>query len=65
MPWGSHVCEFYDSSKGLLTMLVPYFEEGLEKNETCIWVVADLTIQEATDALAAAVPDLRDRMSPR
>lgn len=63
MPWGAHVCEFYDSQKGQLGMLVPYFKEGLERNETCIWVVADLTIQEATDALAAAVPDLRDRMA--
>ncbi len=63
MPWGSHICEFYDSKEGLLELLVPYFKEGLERNEGCIWIVADLTIQEATDALAAAVPDLRERMA--
>lgn len=63
MPWGTHICEFYDSQKGQLGMLVPYFKEGLERDETCIWVVADLTIQEATDALAAAVPNLRERMA--
>jgi hypothetical protein len=63
MPWGSHICEFYDSKQALLQLLVPYFKEGLEKNEACVWVVADLTIQEATDALAAVVPDLRDRIA--
>lgn len=63
MPWGSHICEFYDSPQGLIELLVPYFKEGLERNETCVWVVADLTIQDAIDALAAAVPDLRDRIA--
>jgi MEDS: MEthanogen/methylotroph, DcmR Sensory domain len=63
MPWGSHICEFYDSKEGLMQLLVPYFKEGLERNENCIWIVADLTIQEATDALAAAVPDLPERIA--
>src|SRR5579859_277957 len=63
MPWGSHICEFYDSKKGLVDMLVPYFKEGLERNEACVWIVADLTIQEARDALAAAVPDLNERVA--
>jgi hypothetical protein len=63
MPWGSHICEFYDSQKGLLEMLVPYFKEGLERNEACVWIVADLTIEEARSALAAAVPDLSERMA--
>lgn len=63
MPWGSHICEFYDSKKGLVDMLVPYFKEGLERNEACVWIVADLTIQEAKDALSAAVPDLNERIA--
>ena len=63
MPWGSHICEFYDSKKGLVDMLVPYFKEGLERNETCVWIVADLSIQEARDALASVVPDLSERVA--
>ena len=39
-------------------MLVPYFKQGLERNEACVWLVGDLTIEEARNALAAAVPDL-------
>jgi hypothetical protein len=58
MPWGSHVCQFYDGKDDLVKMLVPYFKQGLERNEACVWLVGDLTIEEAKNALAAAVPDL-------
>ncbi len=44
-------------------MLVPYFKQGLEKNDACVWLVGDLTIEEATNALAAAVPDLQRYLS--
>jgi hypothetical protein len=37
---------------------VPYFKQGLERNEACVWLVGDLTVEEARDALAAVVPDL-------
>ena len=62
LPWGSHVCQFYDSKEDQLEMLVPYFRQGLERNEACAWLVGDLTIEEATNALAAAVPDLERYM---
>jgi len=58
MPWGSHVCQFYDGKDDLVKMLVPYFKQGLERNEACVWLVGDLTIEEARNALVAAVPDL-------
>jgi hypothetical protein len=58
LPWGSHVCQFYDSKEDQLKMLVPYFKQGLERNEACVWLVGDLTIEEARNALAAVVPDL-------
>jgi hypothetical protein len=58
MPWGSHVCQFYNDKEELVEMLVPYFKQGLERNEACVWMVGDLTIEQARAALAAAVPDL-------
>ena len=63
LPWGSHVCQFYDSKEDQLAMLVPYFKQGLERNEACAWLVGDLTVEEARNALAAAVPDLDDYMA--
>ncbi|MES2606672.1 MAG: MEDS domain-containing protein [Pseudomonadota bacterium] len=58
MPWGSHVCQFYHGKGDLLEMLVPYFRQGLERREACVWLVSDLTISEARQALSAAVPGL-------
>jgi hypothetical protein len=58
LPWGSHVCQFYNRKEDLVKMLVPYFKQGLERNEACVWLVGELTVKEARDALAAVVPDL-------
>ena len=63
LPWGSHVCQFYDTNEDQLHMLMPYFKQGLERNEACAWLVGDLTIEEARNALAAAVPDLAGYMA--
>jgi hypothetical protein len=58
MPWGSHVCQFYQQKEDLLELLVPYFKQGLENNDACVWLVGDLRAEEAKNALAAAVPNL-------
>jgi hypothetical protein len=58
MPWGSHVCQFYNAKEDLVELLVPYFKQGLERNEACVWLVGDLTVSEAKNALQAVVPDL-------
>jgi hypothetical protein len=63
MPWGSHICQFYNRKEDLVEMLVPYFKQGLEKNEACVWLVGDLTVEEARNALATAVPSLEQYMS--
>ena len=63
LPWGSHVCQFYSTKQDQLDMLVPYFKQGLERNEACAWLVGDLTIEEARNALAAVVPDLERFMA--
>ena len=59
MPWGTHFCLFYETKEDLLDTLIPYCKAGLESEEFCLWVVAEpLTIEEATDALKGALPDL-------
>ena len=61
IPWGSHFCNFYETKQDLLDTLVPYFKAGLESNEFCLWVVSNsalITVQEAREALAKAVPEL-------
>src|ERR1700683_498750 len=58
MPWGSHICQFYTRKEDLVQLLVPYFKQGLEKNDACVWLVADLSVEEARNALAAVMPGL-------
>lgn len=58
VPWGTHLCLFYETEQDLTDILVPYFKAGLENNEFCMWVTSEpLTVKKAKDALSAAVPD--------
>ncbi|TXT54746.1 MAG: putative Histidine kinase [Promethearchaeota archaeon] len=36
--WGLHVCYFYYTIEDYFDILIPYFKQGLEDNELCIWV---------------------------
>jgi PAS domain S-box-containing protein len=57
--WGAHFCLFYETKQDLLDTLIAYCKSGLEREEYCLWIVAEpLTIEEATAALKNAVPDL-------
>jgi DNA repair protein RadC len=57
-PWGTHVCQFYDSKEDLLDILVPYFTAGLESNEFCMWVTSELVNkEEAEEVMRQAVPN--------
>ena len=58
VPWGTHLCHFYETKEDLLDILIPYFKAGLENEEFCIWVVSDpLGEGEVRDALRQAVPE--------
>ena len=59
VPWGTHLCQFYETKDDLLEVLVPYFKEGLAANESCIWITSDpLVCRGGEDRLRAAVPEL-------
>lgn len=56
--WGTHFCLFYETKEDRLDALMSYCKSGLEKDEFCLWVVAEpLTVEEATAALKQAVPN--------
>jgi PAS domain S-box-containing protein len=59
VPWGTHFCQFYQTRRDLLGILVPYFKAGLESNEFCMWICSEpLGVGEAKKALRKAVPRL-------
>ncbi len=58
MPWGTHVCLFYDSKDDLLDTVVPFFKAGLESNEFCLWAPSEpVTLEEARIALSRSIKD--------
>jgi DNA-binding CsgD family transcriptional regulator len=63
VPWGTHLCIFYETKEDLLDTAVTYFAAGLKSNEFCVWAVSDpVTEADAGDALRLAVPDLDQRI---
>jgi DNA-binding CsgD family transcriptional regulator len=59
IPWGSHVCVFYESGDDLLDTVVPFIRTGLEHNEYCIWALSDsLSVEDARAALRRRIPDV-------
>ncbi|MDB6038419.1 MAG: sensory transduction histidine kinase, partial [Verrucomicrobiales bacterium] len=66
MPWGTHLCHFYETKQDLLDILVPYFKTGLESNEFCLWIISSsLNVAEAAGALQKSVPDLEKHLAKR
>lgn len=58
VPWGTHLCQFYQSKQDLIDILVPYFRAGLENNEFCMWVTANpLNTEDAKKAMEKSVPN--------
>jgi PAS domain S-box-containing protein len=58
-PWGTHLCQFYQTKKDLIDILVPYFKAGLENNEFCMWVTSEpLKVEDAKAALKKVVKNL-------
>jgi PAS domain S-box-containing protein len=61
VPWGTHLCQFYQSKEDLIEILVPYFKQGLENNEFCMWVTSEpLGVEDAKTALKEKVKNLDD-----
>lgn len=63
MPWGTHICVFYQTKKDLLDAAATFFQAGLQNNEFCLWAVADsVSLAEASRVLSDAIPDFDVRL---
>ena len=61
VPWGTHLCQFYQTKDDLLDILVPYFTKGLQNNEFCMWITSEpLRVNEAIRALRKALKNADD-----
>ncbi len=58
VPWGTHCCLFYEVKQDLLDILVPFFQAGLENNESCVWITSEpFSEKEAKAAMRKDIPD--------
>jgi len=58
VPWGSHLCVFYQTHEDLFEAAAAYFEAGLQGNEFCIWLLPkDVSRDDARSALTGAIED--------
>lgn len=59
IPFGVHMCHFYEGREALAAALVPYFAAGLRQRERCIWICAEpLPAAQAKLALQRAGIDV-------
>ena len=64
IPWGSHLCVFYETKQDFFDIMVPYLSAGLENKEFCLWILPPpVSQQEALEALKGGVPDFDRHLS--
>jgi DNA-binding CsgD family transcriptional regulator len=57
MPWGAHICVFYETPQDLTDVNADYLRAGLEGGELCVWVFSDpLTQDDAIKGLRGTIP---------
>jgi DNA-binding CsgD family transcriptional regulator len=58
LPWGAHMCLFYETPQDLLDIHVAYFRAGLEDGEYGLWALSDpVSRTDAINALDAGIPN--------
>ena len=60
LAFGERLCHFYRSENELLGLLVPYFQQGLEHGERCLWLAGTRASAKARQSIAS----LADRQYP-
>ena len=59
---GDHVCHFFATPEEVGEVLVPYFKEGLERNEACLWITSEPFGKErALSEMRTAAASFEDR----
>ena len=58
LPWGAHLCLFYETPQDLIDVHAGYFGSGLEDGEFCIWALSDpITRDDVIERLRNTIPD--------
>ena len=64
LPWGAHVCLFYETRRDLIHANVGFFRAGLAGNELCFWILPDeIDRDDAIGALRESVTGFDDHLA--
>jgi DNA-binding CsgD family transcriptional regulator len=64
MPWGAHLCVFYETKEDLLDTAATYLVAGLASNEFCVWAISDpITEKDAKTSLRREIPDFDQHLA--
>jgi len=63
IPWGTHLCLFYETKKEFLELTVPYLKAGIEANEFCLWAIPDYVSGHEARAALSEVCSKYDRVT--
>ena len=64
VPWGTHVCMFYDTKRDLLDANVAFFKAGIESRERVLWAVSDpISLDEAKHAARRSISNFDDLLA--
>lgn len=56
---GDHLCLIYDTPGEQMAAIIPFFQQGIERNEFCVYISDDLTQDEIHRAFETAGIDLQ------
>src|SRR5581483_741939 len=61
---GQHLCLIYDEDpREQMPALLPFISQGLERNEQCVYIADDFTLNELRDALTAYAIDVETQQA--
>jgi DNA-binding CsgD family transcriptional regulator len=64
LPWGSHICMFYETPEDLIDAHAAYLGAGLIDNERCLWVLSGAVDPDrAIQGMRKAIPGFDDYLA--
>jgi DNA-binding CsgD family transcriptional regulator len=64
IPWGAHICLFYETKQDVLDTHAAYFGAGLENHEYCVWAISEpITEADARASFQQDIPDFDRHMA--
>jgi hypothetical protein len=64
VPWGTHLCSFYDTRSQLHQLVAAYLSRGLQDHEGCLWILPPWhSLTTATVTLQRTIPKVFDYLA--